>query len=171
MAATFRVLYDANIFFSGFKRRVMLALARAEIFQARWSEDIHEEWMRALPERLPNITKEDVQKIREHIDGTVPDCLVGNYRPLVAGLELPDPNDRHVLAAAIRCGAQVIVTCDTADFPSERLAPYDIEAQHPDTFVMYQKEENTVAVLNQRSSLNLQSTSVVGRRLHRSFSQ
>jgi predicted nucleic acid-binding protein len=94
----------------------MLALARAEIFQARWSEDIHEEWMRALPERLPKITKENVQKIREHIDGTVPDCLVGNYRPLVAGLELPDPNDRHVLAAAIRCGAQVIVTCDTADF-------------------------------------------------------
>jgi hypothetical protein len=44
--------------------------------------------------------------------------------------------------------AQVIVTCDTGDFPAEKLAPYDIEAQHPDTFITYQKEENTVAVLN-----------------------
>jgi hypothetical protein len=77
-----------------------VALARAEIFQARWSEDIHREWMQALPEQLPNITKENVQKIREHIDQTVPDCLVRNYRSLIAGLELPDPDDRHVLAAA-----------------------------------------------------------------------
>ena len=53
-----------------------------------------------------------------------------------------------MLAAAIRCGAQVIVTCDTGDFPPDQLALYDIEAQHPDTFIMYQKEKNMVAVLN-----------------------
>ena len=111
--------------------------------------------MRALPERMPNITKENVQAIRRLIDKTIPDCLVQSYRPLIAGLELPDPNDRHVLAAAIRCGAQVIVTCDKSHFPVEELSPYDIEAQHPDTFIIYQKEENTLAVLAQLKAARL----------------
>jgi predicted nucleic acid-binding protein len=148
MSAGFRVIYDANILFSGFKRRVMLALARAEIFQARWSEDIHKEWMARLPERYPDkFPAEKVSKIRTLIDSHVPDCLVSGYKSLIEGLQLPDPGDRHVLAAAIKAGAQVIVTCDTAHFPKECLAEFDIEAQHPDTFVMYQKEENSVAVL------------------------
>jgi hypothetical protein len=58
-------------------------------------------------------------------------------------------NDRHVLAAAIKAGAQVIVTCNTDHFPGETLSEYDIEAQHPDDFLMYQKEENLSVVLLQ----------------------
>ena len=57
------------------------------------------------------------------------------YEALVAGLTLPDPDDRHVLAAAIRCGASVIVTFNERDFPNDLLAPYGIESQHPDEFV------------------------------------
>ena len=56
---------------------------------------------------------------------------------LIPALNLPDPDDRHVLAAAVRCGAQVIVTANLADFPAASLAPYDIEAQHPDEFVLH----------------------------------
>jgi hypothetical protein len=66
----------------------------------------------------------------------VRDCLVTGYEPLVPGLTLPDPGDRHVLAAALRCGAQVIVTTNLADFPDAVLAPHEIEAQHPDEFVL-----------------------------------
>jgi hypothetical protein len=63
------------------------------------------------------------------------DCLVTGYEPLIRGLTLPDPNDRHVLAAAIRCGADTIVTFNLKDFPEDALNLYGIEAQHPDAFL------------------------------------
>jgi hypothetical protein len=69
------------------------------------------------------------------MDRAIPDGLVTGYEALIEGLTLPDADDRHVLAAAIRCGASVIVTFNQKDFPSEVLAPYGIEAQHPDRFV------------------------------------
>lgn len=66
----------------------------------------------------------------------VANCLVFGYEPLVDGLSLPDPNDRHVLAAAIRCSAQVIVTANLRDFPRAVLEPFNIEAKGPDQFVL-----------------------------------
>ena len=62
---------------------------------------------------------------------------VTGYEHLIPGLVLPDPKDRHVLAAAIRGGASVIVTCNLADFPQHVLGEFDIEAQHPDEFVLH----------------------------------
>lgn len=67
----------------------------------------------------------------------VRDCLVTGYEDLVPALTLPDPDDRHALAAAIRAGADVIVTANLADFPAEVLAAYGIEARHPDDFVAH----------------------------------
>lgn len=71
------------------------------------------------------------------MDAVVPDCLVEGYEGLVAGLELPDRNDRHVLAAAIRVGADVIVTANLKRFPRKQLEIYGLEAQHPDDFVCH----------------------------------
>jgi hypothetical protein len=73
----------------------------------------------------------------ELVNASVLDCLVTGYEVLVQGLTLPDQDDRHVLAAAIRAGAQVIVTYNLADFPATELDTYGIEAQHPDTFIMH----------------------------------
>jgi hypothetical protein len=67
---------------------------------------------------------------------SVPDCLVKGFEDLIEGLHLPDTNDRHVLAAAIRAGAQAIVTFNLRDFPREQLAPLGVEAIHPDDFVV-----------------------------------
>ena len=67
----------------------------------------------------------------------VPDCLTTGYRSLIGALDLPDPGDRHVLAAAIRSGSQVIVTENTRDFPPSILKTYDTEAQTPDVFVLH----------------------------------
>lgn len=57
------------------------------------------------------------------------------YEALIEGLRLPDADDRHVLAAAIRCNASVIVTFNQKDFPDAVLSAYGVEAQHPDVFV------------------------------------
>lgn len=83
----------------------------------------------------PDLTRAQVDRTSELMDRAIPDGLVEGYEALVAGLALPDPDDRHVLAAAIRCGASVIVTFNERDFPTEMLAPYGIESQHPDEFV------------------------------------
>ncbi len=71
------------------------------------------------------------------MDAAVPDCIVEGYEALTGALTLPDPDDRHVLAAAIQGRANVIVTYNLADFPSETLATYGLEAQHPDEFVAH----------------------------------
>lgn len=64
------------------------------------------------------------------------DALVTGYESLIPGLWLPDPNDRHVLAAAILARADVIVTANLRDFPEEIVGAFGIEAQHPDEFIL-----------------------------------
>ena len=73
------------------------------------------------------------------MDAATPDCLVENYRQMISDLVLPDPDDRHVLAAAIAGRADVIVTYNLKDFPLAALEPHGIEAQHPDTFLIHQR--------------------------------
>lgn len=68
----------------------------------------------------------------------VRDCLVTNYQRLIPTVTLPDPNDRHVVAAAIRANAQIIVTFNLADFPASELQQWNIEAKHPDDFLLEQ---------------------------------
>jgi hypothetical protein len=70
------------------------------------------------------------------MDRAALDALVVGYENLIPKLTLPDENDRHVLAAAIRGKAQVIVTMNLKDFPAEVLQKYDMEAQHPDEFIL-----------------------------------
>jgi predicted nucleic acid-binding protein len=143
MSSNFTVIYDANIFFGAFSRSLMIHLAQAGIFRARWTEDIHKEWMDNLNEKRPDIGIENLQRIRGLVDAAVPDCLVRGYRSIAKGLQLPDEKDVHVLAAAIKAGAQVIVTFNKRHFPAETLDEFEIEAQHPDDFILYQKEENS----------------------------
>lgn len=133
--ASFIALYDACVLHPAPLRDLLLRLARTELFRARWTEEIHAEWMRSVIERRPDLKPEQLQRTRELMDLSVPDCLVTGYDGLVDQLKLPDPHDRHVLAAAIRCQAGVIVTYNLADFPQEALDPHGISAQYPDEFV------------------------------------
>ncbi|MCM8566474.1 PIN domain-containing protein [Thauera linaloolentis] len=106
-------------------------------FRARWSPQIHEEWKHNLLAKRPDLSREQIDRTSALMDQAIPDGLVTDHEDLIAGLTLPDPGDRHVLAAAIRCSASasVIVTSNEKDFPQAALAPYGIEAQHPDLFV------------------------------------
>jgi predicted nucleic acid-binding protein len=134
---SFVVLLDANVLFPFTLRDFLVTLATTELYQAKWSEQIHDEWIRNVLKDRPEL-EVVLPRTRSLMDAAVPDCLVTGFEGLIESLELPDPNDRHVLAAAIRCGAQIIVTKNLKDFPSEILEQYGIEAQHPDEFLDYQ---------------------------------
>jgi PIN domain len=93
------------------------------LFRARWTADIHREWMEAVAAKA-GIDIARLEKTRRLLDASVPDALVSGYEGLIPALQLPDPDDRHVLAAAIRCGASAIVTFNERDFPADELAKY-----------------------------------------------
>jgi hypothetical protein len=81
------------------------------------------------------------------MDRHVPDCLVVGYESLIPALALPDPVDRHVLAAAIHAQAEVIVTYNLSDFPASVLGNFGVEAIHPDEFIVRLWDEHRAGVL------------------------
>ncbi len=109
-------------------------LAISDLFQAKWTNDIHEEWIRSVLKDKPHLKYEQLQGIRSMMDENTRDCLINGYEPLIQDLSLPDPDDRHVLAAAIHASASIIVTSNLKDFPISETSKYNIEAKHPDDF-------------------------------------
>jgi hypothetical protein len=135
--ATFTALLDACVLYSAPLRDLLVNLALTDLFRARWTEAIHDEWTCNLRENRPDLPAEKIARTRELLDASVPDCLVAGYGFLIPTLDLPDPEDRHVLAAAIHGRADAIVTYDLAHFPAEVLARHHLEGLHPDEFVTH----------------------------------
>lgn len=132
----FNVLYDACVLHPAPLRDLLIRIANTGVVRARWSKPILDECFRSILAQRPDLKPEALERTRELMNEAVPDCLVEGFEDLIDGLALPDPGDRHVLAAAIRAGAQVIVTTNLKDFPADALAPYHIEPKHPDDFVL-----------------------------------
>ena len=128
-------VYDANVLYSAQLRDFLMRLALGEAVRAHWTEQVHEEWMRNVEADYPDITWENLQRIRSLMDEALPGALIEGYENRISKLSLPDPSDRHVLAAAIHVGADFIVTFNTRDFPVSKLEVWDIEATGPDEFV------------------------------------
>nr|PZN72328.1 MAG: PIN domain-containing protein [Pseudomonadota bacterium] len=135
--ARFSAFLDANVLYSMTQTDLILEAARIGVYRALWSEDVHREWMEKLAESGRDPQK--IERRRKAIDAALPDALVAGYEALIGSLILPDPDDRHVLAAAIVGGADVIVTRNVRDFPEDAVAQYGIEVQHPDTFLIHQR--------------------------------
>ncbi len=156
---SFTAIFDACVLYRAPVRDVILELSVEGIFRARWTEQIHDEWIRSLLEQRPDIRPEQLQRTRERMNLAVPDAVISGYEPLVAGLSIPDPEDRHVLAAAVVARAGAIVTFNTKDFPPEVLDPFGIEAQHPDDFLIYQFDlaQGTVCTAIKRLRSRLKS--------------
>ena len=132
--ATFTALYDACVLYPAPLRDLLMRLALTDLFRAKWSATIHEEWISAVLRDRPDLELQ-LDRTRRLMDAHVLDAVVTGYELLIGSLELPDPDDRHVLAAAIVGRANLIVTKNLRDFPADRLEPYGVEAQHPDVFV------------------------------------
>lgn len=155
--ANFVAVFDACVLYPASLRDLLLHLALTDLFRARWTDRIHEEWIGAVLTQRQDLTRAQLDRTRDLMNKAVPDCLVHSYEDLVDALQLPDANDRHVLAAAIRCQAGVIVTYNLKDFPEDALVPYGIDVQHPDEFVshLFDLDPGAVcaAVRDQRDSL------------------
>lgn len=157
IANRFTVVFDACVLFSAPRRDLLLRLAREDLFRAKWTNEIHEEWISAVLTQRPNLERARLERTRDLMNANVRDCLVEGHGELIEGLTLPDMNDRHVLAAAIHSSANAIITLNLKDFPTECLERYGIEAIHPDDFVMNQMDLFRPVVLRvikqQRESL------------------
>jgi hypothetical protein len=145
--SNFVALYDACVLYPAPLRDLLMNLALTGLYRARWTACIHNEWMRHVLENRPDLKREQLERTRQLMDSSVPDCLVTGYEGLESTLHLPDPNDHHVLAAAIMCSAGTIVTFNLKDFPERELAPYGMTAQHPDEFIEHAFGIHSAAVV------------------------
>ncbi|MGH9759256.1 MAG: PIN domain-containing protein [Blastocatellia bacterium] len=147
MADNLVVLFDACVLYSAPLRDFWMWLATTtSLFEGRWSEEIHREWMSNVLANRPDLSAERLERTRMLMDANVENCLVVGYEGLIDGLVLPDPNDRHVLAAAVHARANVILTFNLRDFPKGVLSAYGITAQHPDEFLSVLLEADSEAV-------------------------
>ena len=125
-------IYDANVLYPAPIRDLFLRIAQSGLVFARWAEMIHDEWVRNLLENNPKMNPESIARTRRLMNEAVRDCLVTGYEGLIDTVDLPDPDDRHVLAAAIHADARAIITYNLKDFPDETLSRHGIESLHPD---------------------------------------
>jgi predicted nucleic acid-binding protein len=142
----FVVVYDANVLYPSTLRDLLIRIAQTGLVQAKWTDQILDEVFASLRNNRPDLDPARLHRTRDLMNGAVRDCRVTDYESLIEGLSLPDPDDRHVLAAAIRARAQVIVTHNLADFPAETLQTWDVQAKSPDDFVLDQLDLSRVTV-------------------------
>ena len=140
------VVYDACVLYPAPLRDLLMHLTLAGGCDARWTNRIHDEWTRNVLADRPDLTADKLARTRGLMDLHAPRAKVVGYERLIDGLSLPDPDDRHVLAAAVHAGAGVIVTFNLRDFPADALRPHGVSAEHPDAFVAARFDADAAAV-------------------------
>ncbi len=143
---TFAAVLDTSVLFPQLLRDTLLRVASQGLYRPLWSvetlRELRERLIAAYPERPPDIDRTIRLMVR-----AFPDAEVAGYEGLVPTIQIPDAGDRHVVAAALRGGADVIVTCNLADFPAGPLQSLGLEAQSPDAFLLERFEERPDRVL------------------------
>ena len=130
---------DANVLYPFYLREFFMRLSKqAELFQAKWTNEINDEWTRNLIANKPHLSKKEIKQTVFWMNQTIEDALIHptEHLQFVKGLDLPDPRDGHVIAAAIAANASFIVTKNLKDFPAKILNRFGVEAIHPDNFVL-----------------------------------
>jgi predicted nucleic acid-binding protein len=131
----FSAVIDANVLYSTYIRGLLLELADVGYFEVKWSQEILGELERALVRNFPGTEPEQAEKIRR-MQGAFPSAVVTGHLDLLKELELTDPKDRHVLAAAIRVQSGALVTFNLKHFPADTFDRYGIELLSPDNFLL-----------------------------------
>ena len=151
-------VFDACILYPFHLRNIVVQAAVDRLVDARWTDQIHDEWVRNVAADAPAIPVERLRAIRRLMNAALPGATVVGYEDLVPTVSLPDPDDRHVVAAAITAGASVIVTWNLRDFPATALKKYGLRRQTPDAFLaeLYDGAPDLIvgSLANARRNLN-----------------
>ncbi len=129
----YKAVLDTNVIYPVVIRDLLFWFAHYDLFTPKWSNHIFDEWESVL--RRKGVSKEEAKKRVNKANAAFPDALVHNYAELIKNLTLPDEKDCHVLAAAIKTNADVIVTNNKKDFPEEYLQSFGIKAKTADDFL------------------------------------
>lgn len=153
-------VYDACVLYPFHLRNILIQCAFDGLVDARWTDDIHAEWIRNLAANTPGTPVSRFEATREKMKAALPDADVTGYHALIPSLLLPDPDDRHVLAAAITGKASLIVTWNIKDFPAPALQPHGILSVSPDAFLvnLYAMFPEALIDSLRRARLNLRKT-------------
>lgn len=146
--ARYTALLDACVLYPVAMADALMSLAAAGLFAAKWTTRIETEWIGALERARPDLAgrlgmrRDDMRAVAVDWEVTEP-----AWMGLAPGIRLPDPNDAHVLAAAIAGHADCIVTVNLRDFPAAVVGRFGIAVVHPDDFIVQQIDLDTIAAL------------------------
>ena len=129
----FTVVLDTNVVYPVIIRDILFWFAHYDLYTPKWSEHIFDEWKRVMIEK--GVSEEEATKRISKANSAFPDALVKNYKVLIDHLILPDKDYRHVLAAAIKTNANLIVTNNIKDFPQDYLQSFSLNAKTADDFL------------------------------------
>src|SRR5262245_6182676 len=141
---------DACVLYSITMADLLTSLGEAGLYHPRWTQEIHNEWIRNVIEHRGEssaVTREKLEARRDAMIEAIEDSLVEGYEDLITTITLPDPDDRHVLAVAIKAEANLILTMNLKDFPQDILTTWNLTAKHPDNFTAGLLETDQEAVL------------------------
>ena len=127
-------VFDACILYPFHLRDIIVQASVDGLVKARWTDKIHDEWMRNLAANDPTLLLR-IQRTRRLMNNALPEATVSGYEDIIPTVTLPDPDDRHVLAAAIATSASMIVTWNLKDFPAPALKKHGLRRQTPDAFL------------------------------------
>lgn len=152
----FACVLDTNVILPIEIRDLLFWFAHDDLYTPKWSKHIFDEWEDVM--RRKDVSEEEIKKRIGWANLAFPDAMVENYEALIDGLELPDLKDRHVLAAAIKINANIIVTNNLKDFPKGYLSSFGLTAKKADDFL------TDIIDLNQKVAINSFRKLVLNRR-------
>lgn len=129
----FTCVLDTNVIYPIEIRDLLFWFAHFELFTPKWSKHIFDEWEEVMARK--GISEQEAKRRSNIANQAFPDALVTNYESLISTIDLPDEKDRHVLAAAIKVNANIIVTNNLKDFPKDYLASFGLSARSADDFL------------------------------------
>lgn len=136
LVGRYSAFLDANVLHPAFLRAALLWFADARLLRPVWSKDVLAEWRRSVQRRHSAIDDAQLDQLQSTFTMFFPDAEVRDYEAFIDAIELPDKNDRHVLAAAIVGRCNGIITANLKHFPLEVVAKFGIEVVHPDDFIV-----------------------------------